>query len=64
MGQRGRERGRKRERGMDVGKTVRVDSSENNTCVHGPRFALLVPLKPTIGFGTSDQMFDYIATRP
>ena len=42
----------------DVRKTVKVDSSENMFhIVHGPRFALPAPLKPTFAIGTSDQRF-------
>lgn len=41
----------------DVGKTVKVDSSENNTfhIVNNPRCPLLTPLKPAFAIGTCGQ---------
>ncbi len=43
----------------DSEKTVKMDSSENNT-----RSALLSPLKPAFGISTSNQRFGYIAAQP
>lgn len=48
----------------DVGKTLKMDSSENDVgfmLSHIPRFLLLVPLKLTFGIGMSDQRFGYRA---
>lgn len=46
---------------QDVGKTVKEDSSENNTLhiINSPRFTLLAPLKPIFGIGTQGQKFGY-----